>query len=351
MTLEEIFNAQVDLESIIAMARQGLAWWVDEIAAMAPVAWRERLSSRPQLWMEPRAEGGWRFWKGARLVAIDSPGPGAGTRIGLLAPPDAILVREITTARMSAADVRRMLSLDLDRESPLAPELVHFDVEIIDHGDGDGKQRVRLGILQRDEAARLLAAAREAGCEPAALAARAESGGEAPRFDFLPQAREAAGEKPASRAKLYWWSAVAALVVLNIAILVGRDMLDLYRLRASVDAQRPMVNLVLRLRQHIEAEDARRRELLARGQHNEPLKMLGKLTQAMPVGAWTQHLEWNGQALRIVGFKHPDVDLLAAIRGSGAFVNPRAAAAEPPPGVSPFKPYDITADARQAPRP
>ena len=63
-----------------------------------------------------------------------------------------------------------------------------------------------------------------------------------------------------------------------------------------------------------------------------------------------QHLEWNGDALRIVGFKRQDIDMAAAIRGSGAFANPRALAAEPTAGPTPIRPFDITADARPAPR-
>ncbi len=350
MTLQELLSSQMDFASIGALARQGLAWWLDELAAMLPSAWRDQLSSRPRVWIEPRGASGWRLWKDGRLFEGDAATAAGRTRIGLIAPPGSVLTREILVPRMPAADVRRMLTLDIDRLSPLAPELVHFDTEIIDRGEGDGKQRVLLGILPRAEAARLLFRARADGYAPATLAARTEGEDRPPRFDFLPQALEAAGETAGSKVRLYGWAAAAALIVVNIAVLVARDAIDVSRMQAAVDAQRPAVDAVMRLRRRVESEDARRRDLLDRGRRGDPLRMLNALTRAVPTGAWVQHLEWNGQTLRIVGFKREDIDMAAAIRGSGAFANPRTMTAEPTTGPTPIRPFDIMADARTEPR-
>jgi len=351
MTLQELLNSDVDLESLSALARQGLAWWFEELTTMLPPAWRDRLSSRPRTWIEPRASGGWRLWKDGRPVE----GPGlrpdaAGARIGLLAPPGAVLFRETPAPRMTAADVRRMLSLDIDRLSPLAADLVHYDMEVLERGEGEGPQRVLLGIIPREEATLLLERARADGFTPVALAARAERDDLPPRFDFLPQVLKAEGRNGGDRTRLYLWVAVGVLILANIAVLVGRDIIDVSRVRAEVEGQQPVVDAVLRLRRRVQGEDARRRDLLARGRRGDPLPMLGVLSQALPPGAWVQHLEWNGQSLRIVGFKRQDVDLAAAIRGSGAFTNPRAVTAEPALGPTPMHPFDITADVRPEPR-
>lgn len=350
MTLQELLNSEVEFADIAALARQGLAWWFDELTAMLPPVWRERLSSRPRTWIEPRAAGGWRVWKDGRPLEDPGARPTAQARIGLLAPPGAVLLRETPVPRMTAADVRRMLSLDIDRLSPLAADLIHYDMEILERGEGEGPQRVLLGIIPRDEAARLLARARADGLAPVALAARAERDDLPPRFDFLPQILRAQGQNPGDRTRLYLWAAVGALILANIAVLVGRDIIDVSRIRAEVEGQRPVVDAVLRLRRRVQGEEARRRELLARGRRGDPLRMLDVLSQALPAGAWVQHLEWNGQTLRLVGFKRQDIDLAAAIRGSGAFTNPRALTAEPAAGPTPLRPYDITADARPEPR-
>jgi len=355
MTLQELLNSDVDFASLSALARQGLAWWFDELAAMLPPAWRDRLSSRPRTWIEPRAAGGWRVWKDGRAVE----GPlGAGpvssdrrARIGLIAPPGAVLLRETPAPRMTASDVRRMLSLDIDRLSPLAPDLIHYDMEILERGDAEGPQRVMLGIIPRDEARRLLARARDDGFEPVALAAHAERDDLPPRFDFLPQVLRAGGQAAGDRTRLYLWAIVGVLFLANLGVLVGRDIIDVSRVRSMVEGQQPVVDAVMRLRRRVQTEEARHADLLARGRRGDPLRMLNVLSQALPTGAWVQHLEWNGQSLRLVGFRRSDIDLAAAIRGSGAFTNPRALTPEPATGPTPERPFDITAEARPEGRP
>jgi hypothetical protein len=344
MTLSEMLNSQMDLGSFVAVLRQGLTWWADELTAMLPKAWRDRLSSRPRLWIEPQSSGGWRIWRDGRLLGQDAPLSDPRARVGLLAPPDAVLIRELPAPRMTLEDVRRLFSLDIDRLSPLAPGLIYFDIEIIHRGDAERGQRVRLGILQRAQAARLLSQARDAGYTPSALAVRPSDGEGLPCFDFLPRVLEATGETGDHRLRLYAWLGAAVLIILNLAVLVGRDMADVTRLNSMVEAQRPVVGAVMRLRHRLEAEDARRRDLVALGQRNEPLKMLGALTDTLPAGAWVQHLEWNGQTLHLVGYRRQDIDLPAALRRSGVFINPRVLTPDPATGPSLARAFDIAVD-------
>ena len=349
MTLQELFNSEVDFDALLALGRQGLAWWVDELSAMLPDALRDRLSSRPRVWIEPES-GGWRAWRSGRRIDL-SPAAAARTRIGLLAAPEAVLVRDIAVPRLPAADVRRMVALDIDRLSPLAPELIHYDVAIPDRDPDGGRQRAFLAILPRTEATQLLDRAKADGYQPAALAVRSDPPDAAPRFDFLPQILAAEGRAPAGRTALAWRLAAVGLVLVNVAVLVGRDIVDVNRLRAATDAQAPLVQAVTRMRHRVEAEDNRRRALLARGRRGDPLRVIDVLTQALPAGAWAQHLEWNGQTLRIVGFARPDIDMAAAIRGTGAFANPRVLTSTSTTGSAQYAPFDITADGRPEPRP
>jgi hypothetical protein len=158
------------------------------------------------------------------------------------------------------------------------------------------------------------------------------------------------GEETGDPRRRRGWAAAGALIVLNLAVLVGRDIISVSRAQSAVDVQRPVVEAVTRLRRRVEAEDARRRDWLARGRRADPLRMLNSLTQALPSGASVQHLEWNGETLHIIGLSRTNIDLAAAIRGSGAFSNPRAvseaATSAPIAGQGSSRPFDITADAR-----
>lgn len=350
MTLEELLNSEMDFESLAALARQGLSWWLEELAAIAPPSWRAGLSSRPRVWLEPRREGGWRLLRDGRPLAGGLRSIPTGSRIGLLLPPEAILLREITVPRMSASDVRQLVALDIDRISPLAPELIHFDTAIAERGDGAGVQRVDVAIVAQQTVAELLERARRDGLAPVALAAAAPSPEAPPRFDFLPQALEGAAPRAGMNVRRYLWAAVIALILLNIGILVGRDMISVSRLRDAVEAQRPGVEAVQRLRRRVQTEEVNRRALIARGQQNDPLRVLNLLTQAIPRSAFIQRMEWNGHTLHITGFKRDDTDMAAAVRGSGAFANPKLLPAGPAAATG-LKPFDLTADARQEPRP
>lgn len=348
--LGELLNAEMDFASLGVLARRGLVWWLDELAAMLPAAWRGRFSSRPRLWIEATAAGGWTLFRDGRAaLSPGRPVTPRDRRVGLLAPAGTVLIRDIAVPRMPTRDVRRMVALDIDRLSPLAPHLIHFDLATSDREQGESKSRARLAILSRAEAARLLARARSDGYQPIALSVRSEEAGGEPCFDFLPQILSAEGVAPAAAAALPWRIAVAVLILANVAILVGRDVIEVDRLRAATQAQRPTVEAVTRLRRRVEAEDRTRLTLIARGRHNDPLRMLKSVTQALPTGAWAQRLEWNGETLRLVGFARREIDMAAAIRGSGVFANPRILTSPPTTGPTPFTPFDITADVRPEP--
>ena len=349
MTLQELLNA--DVNSIGEWVRQGFAWWMDELGTLLPAAWRDRLSSRPRRVVEPVSSSGWRHWQNGRpLTQAQAARPASGG-LALVLPPDAALVRRLEFPRLPLSDIRRMVALDIERLSPMAPHMIFHDVVVIDRDSADGKQTVLLGVLPRQSATRWLEAARAEGLSPSVLGAAIAEDSPAYRFDFLPAVRAAAGESDGARVLRYWWAAVGALIIANIAVLVVRDMVDVSRLRQAVDEQRGATEAAAQLRRRVQNEESQRRDLIARQAQNDPLHILDALTRAIPAAAWVQRLEWNGQTVRIVGLKTGEVDLLAALRASPALINPRLAATEAAakPGVIP--PFDITADAAKRSRP
>jgi general secretion pathway protein L len=348
VTLQDLLNAEVDLP---ALAQRGWSWWVDELSAMAPAQWRARLSSEPRVFAERSSSGEWRFWKDGRAMGRAPPRGGAETRVALLLSPDAVLEQETATPRMPMRDLRRMMGFDIDSLSPLAPELIHFDFEVVDRDLGDGRQRVRIGIVTREAAAILFEAAFAQGLTPARLGVRVDGDGPTSvRYDFLPAVMEATGRPTKGRAVRYWIAAAIALFVLNAGTLVVRDIAETARLQALVDAKTPIVNAALAVRRRVEAEERQRADLLARGARADPLRMMSDVTMALPQGAWVRRLEWNGQTLHLVGFRRRDVDVSAALRSSGAFANTRSQTPEAVPGSIEY-PFDVVTEWRPVNRP
>ncbi len=347
MTLQELLNA--DVGSIGEWARQGFAWWLDELATLTPASWRQRMSSRPRRIVEPTSTAGWRQWYNGRLLTEAQASKRRTDDVGLILPADAVLVRRLEYPRLPLNDVKRMVALDLERLSPLAPELIFHDVAVVDRDAGDGRQSVLLGVVPRMTAMRWLETARADGLSPVVLGAAIAEGSPDYRFDFLPSVQAASGERNDKRLLRYWWAGVGGLLAANLAVLVIRDMIDVSHLRQNIDEQKAAVDAASQLRGRVQSEEAHRLDLLARQGLGDPLRVIDALSHAVPAGAWVQRLEWNGQTVRIVGFKTAEVDLLAALRASPLFINPRVATAETPakPGVSP--PFDITADVGKRP--
>jgi general secretion pathway protein L len=307
VTLQELLNS--DVEAIGAQLRQGWDWWTWELANLAPERWRRRArSGRPQVSLSEN--GQLRLQRRGRPdEAIDTTR--ARRLIADVAIPAGLaLRRRVILPAVGAADLRRLLALELDRLTPFRAEEVYFDFERLE--PAAGRQPVELAVIRRADAEAALKRVAARGVTPLRLGVAAEDG---VRFDFLPGLR-AAGLAGGGRASAAWWGVAAGLFALNVAIMVWKDVDDLAQVRQAVELQRPAVTLALKLRQKVEQEDSARRSLLARRAHNDPLRIEDAVARAFPPPQLIQRLEWNGKSLRLVGQRDPKFDVLAAIRAS-----------------------------------
>jgi len=344
VNLSDVLNA--DLGTVGRWIAQGFAWWIDELSGLAPASLRHLFAPPPPLFVELTGAAGERprFWRDGRIVEIEDPGK---TPVGLLLGPGQALLRTIELPLMPLRDVRRMAELDIDRLTPFRTDAVYFDAEILGKDPIAGRQHVLIGVWPKAASAALLERAREQGLAPVAIKARGPQPGDPPRLDFLAQVAHGEGMGAQGRRSVWWWAAVGVLLLANIGALVGRDMADVGRLRAVIEGERGTVMVAERVRQKLQTEDKARADLLARRAVGEPLRVIDAVTQALPSGAWVQHLEWNGRAIRLVGYRQANVDVAAAIRSSPAFVNPRLSSVETAAKVG-MTPFDLVADAKRA---
>jgi len=337
MALADIMNA--DLETVGRQLRAGFDWWVDELAAMFPSR-----SGRGGVVAELHGVTPTFFRDGRRLAG------GAGVSgVTIALPPAQALVRDITLPRLPKADTRRLLALDLDRLTPLDPATSLFDFESVEAGAPPGRQGVRLAVVQRATAERALAQATELGIDPAAIGI-ADGEGRA-RFDFLRQLRAGKDKPPLWADPRAWWAGAVALLLANIATAIYLDLADVRALSDTVAAQQDAVQLAQRTKGRVRAEDARRTELVARRDAQEPLRPLIAATVAIPAPAWVERATWNGHTLRLVGSTVDGVDVESALRRSPAFVAIHSTSSDVPPANPTDRPFDVTAEARGGARP
>ncbi|KSB90008.1 hypothetical protein AS593_11320 [Caulobacter vibrioides] len=340
MTLQQILNA--DLATIARWCRDGFSWWVDELADAIPARWRSAGSRHAPWTVRIGDDGAMRIWRDGRQVPPEARSSSALRRADILLPAQAVLVRRIDLPPLSSRDLRRMLAENMDRLTPFAADRVYFDALAEGEGDREGRRRVRLAVILREQAQAVLEQARALGLEVERFGVEAEGGGV--EIDFMAAIRaEQGGARDLRRS--VWWSACAGLVALNVAVAVIMDVRDVRRLEAAVAAEQPKVMAAARLRQNVAQGQRMRLDLLNRRSRNEPLRIIDALGKVLPDGQWVHRLEWNGRAVRVAGFKTQGFDVPAALRQTPALTNPRSLLSDMPvKTASGVEPFDVIAD-------
>lgn len=345
MTLKDILNA--DMTTLARWIRQGLAWWMDELLTLVPPNWRERLTRRPQLVVD-WDENGLSSRDGNASKPFDASVHTSGEldNAAIVMPMRKVLTRELDLPLLPASDLRRLLALDIDRLAPFPSDTIYFDTEIVHRDQERGRQRILLGVLPRTTIDGMLEEARANGLRAASIGAK-DGVGSNTHFDFLSQA-QGLGTPKGARARLpYWWAAIVVLLAANIGLFAYQDSTDLDSLRDDVASQSAPVALAMHLRDKVDAETARRADLLARLGHNAPLRVLDAVTRALPQNAWAQRIEWNGKTVQITGYRQGPADLLARFEASPVLHNARMISTDAKPqGANTSEAFEIAADAR-----
>ncbi|MEI9932268.1 MAG: PilN domain-containing protein [Rhizomicrobium sp.] len=322
MNFKDILN--LDMASALQLLQQFWRWWTEELMAMLPAEWRERLRRRSHIVRRSAAAPlSTAKRKAARCCRPNRAGP-----IKFLIPSNQVLVRELDLPMLPLSDVKRMVALDIDRLSPFQADQIYFDADVVSRDTENGRQQVVLGILKRTTADQVFGFMRENDLVPAAIGVAPRNGALAPDFDFLSAMRGAQGGGAAQRRSLYWWAAAAVLLIVNIGFLTYRDSSSLDELRQTVEAQQVRVNVALRTRDKVSREAARRTELLQSKQRMSPLPVLDAVTKAIPQDAWVSRFEWNGRTVHVRGQRKTSNDILARLEASPVLRNARSLSGE-----------------------
>lgn len=334
MNARSIFQA--DMHTVGQWITDGVRWWLDQLATLAP--------KRLQQWRDAR-----------RILADYDPDTGAlllrsdgfGARrqrsgpVTIILPPAFCLSRTIERPIMSPRDMASMIQLDAGRIMPMGAEGMLLAARIAARAEGSVRMQIEVAAMPRAAAEALDAALirLDKPCN-AILTAAPESQSEDP-IDFLPAFRRSGLVPDESRGALPLWIAVGVLFAVNLGLLVWRDTAATAMLEAHIAEQQPAVNAVRRINARIAKVDQFAAATVEARKTAEPLDMLSRVAAALPQGAWVQRYTWQGDALRISGYRPQQADVAGGFRRAGLSVqrySDASTAAQNPLG----QPFEVT---------
>ncbi|WP_421848477.1 PilN domain-containing protein [Novosphingobium sp.] len=322
MTLSELLDT--DMTTLARMARSGFDWWLRELEELLPAGL-----------VRGRSLTAWHRYEHGAVIAASRAGADA-----LVIPGELCLVRTLTLPRLPQADLAAMITLDADRIMPVPADSVVLGIRTLGQADDTGLLRVQVGALPIARAREIAAAAREAGIIPAQLGPL-DAAGERLDFDLAPAMRAAGLLPPRAAVARFWWAVVAVLVLINIGTAVLRNQQQVGRLQALVAAQAPALDAVRRIEDRVLGNARLVSALNARRAAHQPLRLMAKVSGALPRRAWVQRFEWDGKSLRLSGYAAPGVNVVSALKASGLFASVRASRSEALAETGTGRPFDL----------
>jgi hypothetical protein len=331
-----------DMTTLSRALKEGARWWVHELTAMLPQGAGHERKAISGLVATYSADGNLRL--GGESLPLGSADQGKGLRSAtILIPEKLCLIRQVALPVMRRADMRKLVMLDLDRLMPFALDSAYADVVPTGTASADGRSDVAIAALPKAQVKAIYAAATEAGLAPRAIGI-ADSDDASLRFDFLPGLADDGLATQMRSGTAFWWWLLTVLFALNVGALIFRDMQSVSQLATLVESQQTTANAARRLAQRIAGEEGLRGELLARRERDNALSALAFVTRAVPAGVWIQRYSWNGEMLRLSGYKQGNVDVVAALRKSGGFASVRASTSDVAAESTTGQPFDVTAE-------
>lgn len=331
----------MDMASLGASLRSGWDWWTDELSRLVPERWQagpKALTGRiaefddnGELWLDS--------------AALDLAADGARRRLmHVRLPASMVMARRAMLPRLPSRDLARMVTFDLDRLLPFPPGTAIAAARALPDAAEPRQAKVPTLIagMPTARAAALVETARAAGVEPLTLTWQSADE-EGAALDLLPALVASGHITPRRDSRPFWWGLVAALFVLNLGVMIWRDVAATNAFAAEVAEQQATSTAARAIAGRIASEAALRQALVSERADNDPLALLALTTSALPQGAWVQRYAWTPQTLRLTGYKAPGSDIQAVLRRTGRFASLQTSVSDPTAEGGSGQPFDVSA--------
>jgi general secretion pathway protein L len=344
-----------------------LRWWGGELAALLPVRLRAWLQRGPDvLWlsMGPAALGVTRARTRAVLATIAADLPVevqranfaqacAGIdpddrRLLLVVASDSVLQRRLVMPVAAAADPRKVVGYELDRQTPFKPDQLHYDVKVSADPAPAGHVALDLYATPRAELDPVLERLAAIGAQPDAIDVQGADGRLAD-VDLLPP-----GRRPRRVDKRRRWNWIMAAACVLLVVLVLSQWLDnrraaLTRMQDEVNAMRAQATQSEQLRSQLNAALAASKFLVKRKAGSPPpLAVLDELTRRLPSSAWLDAMTLDDSGgLDIKGEANKAAALVDTLSGSKVVGEPKLRGVIRPDPATGKERFELAARVRQ----
>lgn len=306
-----------------------LVWWMEQLSGLVPAGLRQvdqAGRSGLLLTLDDAAITAALRKRGSSMAVgrfpIDRRGQDALTeelrrshsrRLPLIlsVPGRAVLRKSMTLPLVARRNLRQILEMEMEHETPFAPDEVVWDYRIARLDREFDRMEIELFLVPRERIAPIDEVARNAGVLPDAVEITGD-GGIGPLHIPL---NSAAATRPALRhAGVAAGCAALLLAVVAAALPYVRLERALLDARADVAALQDKVTAATALRDEVERL-SRPMAFLARERARayDPLTVLAAATRAIPNDAYLTEISLHGDHVTLVGFSPSAADLIGVL--------------------------------------
>lgn len=311
------------------------SWWIGELTALLPEGTRMVLEERS-----------WRVFvqlTGDELVlsygsADRAVEIGRYSRTGderpdqqtidsrplvLLLPAGQFLKKTITLPAATEDNLRDVLALDMDQQTPFIADQVFFDYAVVNRSRADRTIDVEMLATPRERLQELLDAIGAFGLAPDVVTARRDSDG-IYDVNLIPSGLRRRRRPVTRRANVALIGACGLLLIAIAIVPIYQKRHLISLLEPRVIEAREAAKVGLGLREEItRITDAYERLLSMKESAPMALQVINEMTRIIPDGTWISQLDMRGNEVQIQGQSPAAASLIGLIQQSAYFDNPQ----------------------------
>ena len=329
--------------SITDYIRRFLDWWLRELLALIPERWRQRIFLYPDRLLiefsDRRIDIALYHGNSNALIdqrtvdrndalAIAGIGPWLSRiksdyiECTILAPAHRVLTKSLTLPMASDNDLRNIIGIEMDRQTPFTPEQVYYDLRITHRDPEQNRLNVDLYVATRDAIDSLLAEVRDWSITAHTVSFK--NGDQPAGINLLPPAARAVAGGGTDRLTLAAIGGTLALFIAALYLPILHQQNAVTRLTGEINTTRKLAQEVQPLIAERAAILERAGFLAARRHERTPvIKVLAELTTALPDDTYLERLTLREQEIQILGESNNASSIVGLVEKSNFFSNPQ----------------------------